>query len=157
MDWLGATNLHSMLCFAGFVHWNVPGIKGVDMSSRTFVLVCVALCALFCAAPHVVPLIHVLSHSWWWPAGVASMTLVTILGHLWVIKASAKSPMAFVTSVNGVTAMKLFTMLGWLTACLVVGAEGVRVFVFSLFAVFVVLTVVFVAAASSRSKKIDKK
>ena len=85
------------------------------------------------------------------------MTLVTVLGHRWVRNASSQSPMAFVTSVNGVTAMKLFTMLGWLTASLVTDADGKRVFVLSLFAVFVVFTMVFVASAASLSKKTDKK
>lgn len=146
-----------MLRFAGFVGGNVPGAEGVDMNSKTFVLVCVALCVLFGAAPHFVPTIHVLSHGFWWPSGVVSMTLVTVLGHRWVRNASSQSPMAFVTSVNGVTAMKLFTMLGWLTASLVADADGKRVFVLSLFAVFVVFTIVFVASAASLSKKTDKK
>ena len=88
---------------------------------------------------------------------MVSMTLVTVLGHRWVRKASSQSPMAFVTSVNGVTAMKLFTMLGWLTASLVADVDGKRVFVLSLFAVFVVFTMVFVASAASLSKKTDKK
>ena len=106
------------------------------MNSKTFVLVCVALCVLFGAAPHFVPTIHVLSHGFWWPSGVVSMTLVTVLGHRWVRKASSQSPMAFVTSVNGVTAMKLLL---------------------SLFAVFVGFSIVFVASAASLSKKTDKK
>ena len=127
------------------------------MNSRMFALVCAALGALFVAAPHFVPLIHVLSHGWWWPSGLASMMLVTVLGHRWVSKASGQSPMAFVTAVNGVTAMKLFTMLGWLTASLVADAEGKRVFVLSLFVVFVVFPIVFVASAASLSKKTGKK
>ena len=44
-----------MLRFVGLVGGNVPGAEGVDMNSKTFVLVCVALCVLFGTAPHFVP------------------------------------------------------------------------------------------------------
>jgi len=87
----------------------------------------------------------VLSGLWWWPATVLSLAVAAALGLNWIRKASDKSPMQFVAAVNGTTAMKLFTTLGWLTAFLVFNEEARLEFVFAAFGVFLLYTVVIVA------------
>ena len=75
-----------------------------------------------------------------------SLAVAAALGLNWIRKASNKSPMQFVAAVNGTTAMKLFTTLGWLTAYLVSNEEARLEFVFGAFGVFVLYTAVIVAA-----------
>ena len=105
-----------------------------------------AVTALSLTAPVVIPRLGVLSDLWWWPATVLSLGVAAALGLNWIRKASDKSPMQFVAAVNGTTAMKLFTTLGWLTAFLVSNEEARLEFVFAAFGVFVLYTVVIVAA-----------
>ena len=116
------------------------------MTLRLAFLALVAVTALSLTAPHVIPRLSVLSGLWWWPATVLSLAVAAALGLNWIRKASDKSPMQFVAAVNGTTAMKLFTTLGWLTAFLVSNEEARLEFVFGAFGVFVLYTVVIVAA-----------
>ena len=109
-----------------------------------------------CAMPEVWHVLAVLSGVWWWYATVVSLGLVAGLGLRWIRKAAQRSSMQFVASVNGTTALKLFTTLGWLTAYLVTQQEGRHEFVFASFGVFVMDTVVLVVAATMSTGQIEK-
>lgn len=111
---------------------------------------------LACALPEVWPTLNVLSGVWWWYATVGSLALVAGVGLQWIRKAAQKSSMQFVAAVNGTTALKLFTTLGWLTAYLVTQQEGRHEFVFGAFGVFVLDTVVLVVAATMSTGQIEK-
>ena len=108
------------------------------------------------ALPEVWSTLNVLSGVWWWYATVGSLALVAGLGLQWIRKAAQKSSMQFVAAVNGTTALKLFTTLGWLTAYLVTQQEGRHEFVFGAFGVFVLDTVVLVVAATMSTGQIEK-
>ena len=71
-------------------------------------------------------------------------------------QASDKSPMQFVAAVNGTTALKLFTTLGWLSAFLVSNEEARVEFVFAAFGVFVLYTTVIVAATAGSGDQNQK-
>ena len=108
------------------------------------------------ALPEVWSTLNVLSGVWWWYATVGSLALVAGVGLQWIRKAAQKSSMQFVAAVNGTTALKLFTTLGWLTAYLVTQQEGRHEFVFGAFGVFVMDTVVLVVAATMSTGQIEK-
>jgi len=116
------------------------------MTLRLAFIALLAVTALSLTAPNVIPRLAVLSGLWWWPATVLSLAVAASLGLNWIRKTSDKSPMQFVAAVNGTTAMKLFTTLGWLTAFLVSNEEARLEFVFAAFGVFVLYTVVIVTA-----------
>ena len=116
------------------------------MTLRVTIIALLAVTALSLTAPHVIPRLAVLSGLWWWPATVLSLAVAASLGLNWIRKASDRSPMQFVAAVNGTTAMKLFTTLGWLTAFLVSNEEARLEFVFAAFGAFVLYTLVIVAA-----------
>ena len=123
------------------------------MTSRLAFFALLAVTALSLTAPNVIPRLGVLSGLWWWPATVLSLAAAAMLGLNWIRKASGKSPMQFVAAVNGTTAIKLFTTLGWLSAFLVSNEEARVEFVFAAFGVFVLYTTVIVAAtAGSRDQ-----
>lgn len=126
------------------------------MSMRLAMLALVAVTGLALAAPVMVPRLDVLIGLWWWPATVLSLAVAALLGLNWIRKASDKSPMQFVAAVNGTTAMKLFTTLGWLTAFLVSNEEARLEFVFAAFGVFVLHTVVIVAATAGSGDQNQK-
>lgn len=107
-------------------------------------------------APHAIPALAPLATTWWWPATVASLLLVSLLGARWIHRASNRSPMQFVASVNGTTAMKLFTTLGWLTAFLVNNEELRYEYVFGTFAVFVLFTAIVVWGATRQTASNEK-
>ena len=111
---------------------------------------------LACALPEVWSTLNVLSGVWWWYATVGSLALVAGVGLQWIRKAAQKSSMQFVAAVNGTTALKLFTTLGWLTAYLVTQQEGRHEFVFGAFGVFVLDTVVLVVAATMSTGQMEK-
>ena len=111
---------------------------------------------LACALPEVWPKLNLLSGVWWWYATVGSLALAAGVGLQWIRKAAQKSSMQFVAAVNGTTALKLFTTLGWLTAYLVTQQEGRHEFVFGAFGVFVLDTVVLVVAATMSTGQIEK-
>ena len=111
---------------------------------------------LACVLPEVWSTLNVLSGVWWWYATVGSLALVAGVGLQWIRKAAQKSSMQFVAAVNGTTALKLFTTLGWLTAYLVTQQEGRHEFVFGAFGVFVLDTVVLVVAATMSTGQIEK-
>lgn len=109
-----------------------------------------------CGMPEVWHVLAVLSGVWWWYATVVSLGVVAGLGLRWIRRAAQRSSMQFVASVNGTTALKLFTTLGWLTAYLVTQQEGRHEFVFASFGVFVMDTVVLVVAATMSTGQIEK-
>ena len=111
---------------------------------------------LACALPEVWSTLNVLSGVWWWYATVCSLGVVAGLGLRWIRNAAKRSSMQFVAAVNGTTALKLFTTLGWLTAYLVTQQEGRHEFVFGAFGVFVLDTVVLVVAATMSTGQIEK-
>ena len=115
-----------------------------------------AVSVLACALPEAWPALDVLSGMWWWYATVASLALIAGVGLQWIRKSAQRSSMQFVAAVNGTTALKLFTMLGWLTAYLVTQQDGRHEFVFSAFGVFVLYTVVLVVAATMSTGQIEK-
>lgn len=115
-----------------------------------------ALATLACALPEIWPTLEVLSCLWWWYATVGSLALVAGLGLQWIRKAAQKSSMQFVAAVNGTTALKLFTTLGWLMGYLVTQQEGRHEFVFGAFGVFVLDTVVLVVGATMSTGQIEK-
>ena len=115
-----------------------------------------AVTTLACALPEIWPTLEVLSGTWWWYATVGSLAMVAGLGLQWIRKAAQRSSMQFVAAVNGTTALKLFTTLGWLTAYLVTQQEGRHEFVFGAFGVFVLDTVVLVVAATMSTGQIEK-
>ena len=126
------------------------------MSIRVAFLALFAVTALSLTAPSVVAPLEPLQGLWWWPATVLSLGGVAALGLNWVRNASSRSPMQFVAAVNGTTAMKLFTTLGWLTAFLVSNEEARLEFVFAAFGVFVLYTVVIVAATAGSGDQTQK-
>ena len=97
--------------------------------------------------PQLVPLLEPISGTWWWPMTVGSLMLVSLIGALWIHRSSKRSPMQFVAAVNGTTALKLFTAIGWIVAFLVNNEEGRYEYAFGTFGVFVVFTVVLVWGA----------
>ena len=111
---------------------------------------------LACALPEVWSTFIVLSGVWWWYAMVGSLALAAGVGLQWIRKAAQRSSMQFVAAVNGTTAIKLFTTLGWLTAYLVTQQEGRHEFVFGAFVVFVLDTVVLVVGSTMSTGQIEK-
>ena len=87
--------------------------------SRSFYLAMALVALAAWTVPAQWPLIRGLAESWWWPATVGSLILVSVLGFRWMQRAKDASPMQFVAAVNGTTALKLFTSLGWITSFLV--------------------------------------
>ena len=80
----------------------------------------------------------------WWPMAVTLVGGATILGRLWVARAASQSPMRFVSSVNGASAIKMFSMLILITTYLVMNEGGRVPFALGTFAVFVAFLVLFV-------------
>ena len=109
--------------------------------SRSFYLAMALLALAAWTAPMQWPLIQGLAESWWWPATVGSLILVSVLGFRWMQRAKYAGPMQFVAAVNGTTALKLFTALGWITSFLVTQERLKKEFAFSTFAVFLLCTV----------------
>ena len=108
---------------------------------RSFHLVMFLVAVAAWLAPSQLSLIQGLDGVWWWPATVGSLILVSILGFRWMQRAKDSSPMQFVAAVNGTTALKLFTALGWITSFLVTQDGLKKEFAFSTFAVFLLCTV----------------
>ena len=80
----------------------------------------------------------------WWPLAVTLVGGATILGRLWVARAASQSPMRFVSSVNGASAIKMFSMLILITTYLVMNEGGRVPLALGTFAVFVAFLVLFV-------------
>ena len=115
-----------------------------------------AVTTLACVLPEVWSVLGVMSGMWWWYATIGSLAVVAGVGLQWIRKAAQKSSMQFVAAVNGTTALKLFTTLGWLTAYLVTQQEGRHEFVFGAFTVFVLDTVILVVGATMSTSQIEK-
>ena len=125
--------------------------------SFCFVMALVAVAAWL--APSQLSLIEGLEGVWWWPATSLSLVAVSLLGFRWMTSSRDGSPMQFVNAVNGTTALKLFTSLGWITAYLVTQETAKKEFAFSTFAVFLVCTVslaVFGVQTARENKKAEQ-
>ena len=123
------------------------------MTLRLAFIALVVVTTLSLTAPNVIPRLSVLSGLWWWPATVGSLILVSVLGFRWMQRAKNASPMQFVAAVNGTTALKLFTALGWVTSFLVTQEGLKKEFAFSTFAVFLLCTVAVAAFGMKMSAK----
>ena len=126
---------------------------------RSFHLVMFLVAVAAWLAPSQLSLIQGLDGVWWWPATSLSLVAVSLLGFRWMTSSRDGSPMQFVNAVNGTTAMKLFTALGWITAYLVTQETAKKEFAFSTFAVFLVCTVslvVFGVQTARENKKAEQ-
>ena len=126
---------------------------------RSFLLVMFLVAVAAWLAPSQLSLIQGLDGVWWWPATSLSLVAVSLLGFRWMTSSRDGSPMQFVNAVNGTTAMKLFTALGWITAYLVTQETAKKEFAFSTFVVFLVCTVslaVFGVQTARENKKAEQ-
>ena len=121
--------------------------------SRSFYLAMVLFAIAAWTAPSQWRSIQGLADTWWWPATSGSLILVSAIGFRWMERAKDASPMQFVAAVNGTTALKLFTALGWITAFLVTQEGLKKEFTFSTFAVFLLCTVAVAAFGMKMSAK----
>lgn len=88
-----------------------------------------------------------------WAAIVISYFLLTVGLCAWLVRASRRSPIQFITAVNGSTAIKMLGSLAAVTTYLVmIGGEYRVHFAMGLFATFVVNTVLLVVEAQKISK-----
>lgn len=88
-----------------------------------------------------------------WAAIVMSYFLLTVGLCAWLVRASRRSPIQFITAVNGSTAIKMLGSLAAVTAYLImIGGEYRVHFTMGLFAAFVLNTVFLVAEAQKISK-----
>lgn len=109
----------------------------------------VANAALY-AMSMLVPGFSAFAKSWIWLVVLVSYFGLTWLLNRWIESAIRRSPMQFITAVNGSTAVKMFTSLGIVTAYLVlVGGEYRVHFVLGLFVVFAMNTALLVVQSQS--------
>ena len=87
-----------------------------------------------------IPPARLFAESWEWAATVGGFTIMGWFFFRWIVRASSKSPLAFITAVNGVTVVKLMTSLGVVTAYLALGGSHKIPFAMGLFAAFVIST-----------------
>jgi hypothetical protein len=80
-----------------------------------------------------------------WLILVTGYWALTLLLFRWIVKASKKSPIRFITAVNGATSIKMLVSLTIVTVYLaVVGGEHRVAFAFGLFAAFALNTTILV-------------
>jgi hypothetical protein len=94
------------------------------------------------------------AETWIWMGVVAFYFVLTMALHRWLNTANKRSPMQFITAVNGSTAIKMLTSLAIVTAYLVVVGGEYRIhFSMGLFIVFAVNTFLLVMEAQTLSRK----
>jgi phosphatidylglycerophosphate synthase len=113
------------------------------------------LVALALLAPLVYPPLAEIS-GLWWQVSVVVFSGVTLVSRNWVSRSRTKSNAAVVASINGATAMKMFTMLILVTSYLLVHEEGRVPYAIGMFVVFVVQLVLFVADAIAAPREPQK-
>lgn len=92
--------------------------------------------------------------TWAWAAIVLGYGLLALGLNRWITAAANRSPMQFVTAVNGSTALKMFTSLaGVLLYLVLVGGEFRVHFVMGLFAAFALNTTLLVVESQKLSSK----
>ena len=86
--------------------------------------------------------------TWAWLFLIVGYAFLTLLLFGWIVRAAKKSPMQFVTAVNGATALKMLTSLAVVTIYLVtVGGVHRIPFALGLFVAFAANTFLLVAAS----------
>lgn len=103
-----------------------------------------------------VPVFSVFAQTWVWMAVLLFYIGLTWLLNRWIQSAIRRSPIQFITAVNGSTAIKMFASLGLVTAYLImVGGEYRVHFVLGLFAAFALNTVLLVIESQSTEIKAE--
>jgi hypothetical protein len=88
-----------------------------------------------------------------WLILVAGYWALTLLLFRWIVQASKKSPIRFITAVNGATGIKMLVSLAIVTVYLVaVGGEHRVAFAFGLFAAFALNTTILVIQAQKMGR-----
>jgi hypothetical protein len=88
-----------------------------------------------------------------WACLILGYALLTVLLFGWILRAAKKSPLQFVTAVNGATAVKMLTSLAVVTAYLITVGGVYRIpFSLGLFAAFAANTFLLVAASQKISQ-----
>ena len=101
----------------------------------------------------VIPGFSDFASTWIWAALIAGYAGLTLLLFRWTERASKKSPVQFVTAVNGATAVKMLVSLAVVTAYLVAVGGVYRIpFSLGLFVAFAVNTSLLVAASQKLSQ-----
>lgn len=104
-----------------------------------------------CAAGYALPVFKGFAQTGVWPALVLGYLGLTLGLNRWISHAAQRSPMQFVTAINGSTAVKMLLSLGVATTYLVwVGGEYRVHFVMGLFAAFALNTTLLVIHAQNR-------
>lgn len=88
-----------------------------------------------------------------WLILVTGYWALTLLLFRWIVQASKKSPIRFITAVNGATGIKMLVSLAIVTVYLVaVGGEHRVAFAFGLFAAFALNTTILVIQAQKMGR-----
>ncbi len=120
---------------------------------KTFVVNLTLVNVALYAAGRVLPVFDDFARTWPWFAIVLFYFALTALLVAWLNRASRRSPIQFVTAVNGSTALKMLTSLAAVTIYLVtIGGEHRIHFALGLFTVFAFNTVLLVVEAQKISK-----
>lgn len=100
------------------------------------------------ASGRLIPGFSEFAGTWAWLFLIVGYALLTLLLFGWIVSAAKKSPIKFVTAVNGSTAVKMLTSLAIVTIYLVaVGGEYRIPFALGLFAAFAANTFLLVMAS----------
>lgn len=101
-----------------------------------------------------IPVFRGFASTWAWAAIVLGYSLLALGLNRWITAAANRSPMQFVTAVNGSTALKMFSSLaGVLLYLVLVGGEFRVHFVLGLFAAFALNTALLVVESQKLSSK----
>lgn len=104
------------------------------------------------AVGRVIPAFSEFASTWVWAMLVVGYAVLTLLLFRWIVRAATKSPMQFITAVNGATAAKMLTSLAIVTYYLVaVGGVHRIPFALGLFAAFAANTILLVASSQKIS------
>lgn len=137
-------------------HRNLDGNQRTVKIMRFFILLFIANALLY-SGGKVIPGFAEFASTWVWPSVLLGYLALTVLLRMWIVAAARKSPMQFVTAVNGSTAVKMLLSLAVVTTYLVlVGGEFRVQFALGLFSAFAFNTGILVFATQNLSKK-DKK
>lgn len=101
-----------------------------------------------------IPVFEGFASTWAWAAIVLGYGLLALGLNRWITAAANRSPIQFVTAVNGSTALKMFTSLAGVLLYLVFVGGVFRVhFVMGLFAAFALNTTLLVVESQKLSSK----
>jgi len=101
-----------------------------------------------------IPVFEGFAATWAWAFIVLGDGLLALGLNRWIVAAAGRSPMQFVTAVNGSTALKMFTSLAAvLLYLLFVGGEFRVHFVMGLFVAFAINTTLLVVESQNLSSK----